>query len=141
MKKIRTVLVIDDDPINNVICKTLIHTLHFSEVVHSFVRAKEALEYLKDAIENQPDKIPQVIFLDVNMPEMDGWEFLEEYDKLPTDFKENCQLYMLSSSVNREDMRKSEHYKYIRDFIQKPLSPVSLEDVQNSFNTEQKAQD
>ncbi len=133
MKKIQTVLVIDDDPINNVICKTLIHTLRFSEAVYSFVRAKEALDYLKNALDNQPEKIPQVIFLDVNMPEMDGWEFLEEYDKLSADFKEACHLYMLSSSVNREDMRKSEHYKYIRDFIQKPLSPVSLEDVQGSF--------
>ncbi len=134
MKKIHTVLVIDDDPINNVICKTLIRTLRFSEVVHSFVRAKEALEYLRNAIDNQPEKVPQVLFLDVNMPEMDGWEFLEEYDKFPADFKENCHLYMLSSSVNREDMRKSEHYKYIRDFIQKPLSPVSLEDVQGGYS-------
>jgi CheY-like chemotaxis protein len=133
MKKIQTVLVIDDDPINNVICKTLIHTLRFSEVVYSFVRAKEALDYLRNATEKQPEKIPQVIFLDVNMPEMDGWEFLEEYDKLAADFKESCLLYMLSSSVNREDMRKSEHYKYIRDFIQKPLSPVSLEDVQGTY--------
>ena len=129
MKKIKSVFVVDDDPINNVICKTLISTLNFSEEIHCFVKADDALQYLQ----NPQNTLPDIIFLDINMPEIDGWGFLERFEQLPNSIVNTCLVYMLSSSINRDDIGRAKNNRLVQDYIQKPLSPVSLEEVKRQY--------
>jgi CheY-like chemotaxis protein len=114
-------IVIDDDKINNMVCESVIRKLHPDNQVTSFLRAEDALSYLK----NSANKKPDIILLDINMPEMDSWEFLEAY------LKENesdniANIFMLSSSINQADFDKAKKYPEVIDYIVKPFSKDKL---------------
>ncbi|GIV40560.1 MAG: response regulator [Thermonema sp.] len=111
---------IDDDEISNLISATIIQKVTGAQVI-TFTRAREALEYLQSA-----ERLPDAIFLDINMPEMNGWEFLDAVEQLPGDIKNALQIYMLSSSIDIEDQRKAETYRLVRGYITKPISPDKM---------------
>ncbi|MBC7381685.1 MAG: response regulator [Bacteroidia bacterium] len=108
MKK---VLLIDDDPINNFVNKKLIQRLTDDIDITEFLTAEDALIYLN---ENNPD----MIFLDINMPEMDGWGFLEAYQQM----KEQSPVIILTTSIDPADRIRSESYKFVEGFFIKPLN-------------------
>jgi CheY-like chemotaxis protein len=118
---LKRILLIDDDPITNMI-NTKIITKSFNFHVSAFTSAREALDLIQMSINSFPDQLPGLIFLDINMPQMDGWEFLEEFQKLPEDFLKKCDVIMLSSSLDREDIQRSTTYSTVREFISKPLT-------------------
>ncbi len=120
MIKPKFYIVIDDDRINNMVCESVIKKLHEQNQVISFLRAEDALNYLKNNISVKPD----IILLDINMPEMDGWEFLDNYQKLNGDNK--AQIFMLSSSINQNDFDKAKTYTQVLDYIVKPFSKDKL---------------
>ncbi|WP_448529353.1 response regulator [Raineya sp.] len=120
MIKPKFYLVIDDDRINNMVCESVIKKLHEQNQVISFLRAEDALSYLKNNLNPKPD----IIFLDINMPEMDGWEFLDNYLKL--NGGNNAQIFMLSSSINQSDFDKAKKYVQVLDYIVKPFSKDKL---------------
>lgn len=125
MGQVKNILLIDDDNIFNFLNKQIIMMDHFAESVHSHVNAVSALEELSSQCKADGE-FPDIIFLDINMPVMDGWEFLEEFEKLPQKFPERCKIYMLSSSIDPNDIEKSKAYKSVKDFISKPLSEEIL---------------
>ncbi|MCU0439279.1 MAG: response regulator [Raineya sp.] len=119
MSKSYFYLVIDDDKINNLVCESVIKKVQESNHVMSFLRAEEALNYLSSGNNNHPD----IIFLDINMPEMDGWEFLERF--LPIR-KNHTYIFMLSSSINQADFDKAKKYTEVLDYVVKPFSKEKL---------------
>jgi|JI8StandDraft_2_1071088.scaffolds.fasta_scaffold06867_7 two-component SAPR family response regulator len=119
MSKSYFYIVIDDDKINNLVCESVIRKVQENNHVVSFLRAEEALNYLSNTNNNHPD----VIFLDINMPEMDGWEFLERF--LPIR-KSNTYIFMLSSSINQADFDKAKKYAEVLDYVVKPFSKEKL---------------
>ncbi|MBL6448887.1 response regulator [Fulvivirga sp. 29W222] len=121
----RKVLLIDDDPIANMINRELFEIRGY--VVNAYTNPKEALEYLESANSSLGD-IPDIIMLDINMPEMDGWGFLDEYQKIEFASNNNCRLFMLTSSIASEDKEKAFTYSSVKGFISKPLT---MEWVQN----------
>jgi CheY-like chemotaxis protein len=119
----KTCLLIDDNYIDNFVTRKIIEGSNFAESIIVVRSATEAINSLRDGTVK-----PDVIFLDVRMPLMSGFEFLEEYDKIDID-KENTKIFMLSSSLDPLDMRKSTDNKYITQFIHKPLTQKALEEL------------
>jgi CheY-like chemotaxis protein len=117
----KTCLLIDDNYIDNFVTRKIIEASNFAENIVVVRSANEGLNSLRDG-----QVKPDVIFLDIRMPLMSGFEFLEEYDKIDID-KKDVKIFMLSSSLDPTDMRKSIDNKYITQFIHKPLTQKALE--------------
>jgi len=119
----KTCLLIDDNYIDNFVTRKILEGGNFAETITVVRSATEAIKSLRDGVVK-----PDVIFLDVRMPLMSGFEFLDEFDKINID-KSNIKIFMLSSSLDPVDMRKSTDNKYITQFIHKPLTVKALEEL------------
>lgn len=115
------IVLIDDDPINNLINKRLINKLNLTPKTIEFLEAEKALFYLKKP--NIEKKI--LILVDINMPVMNGWDFLDKYVELEN--KRDDRIIMLSSSIDFQDRQKSEEFPFVSGFIEKPLTHEKLE--------------
>ena len=122
MKSTFRILLIDDDVMSNLINERLFQISGYNLIVDSFVDAKEAIRFLKDSIKFEEDKFPDIIFADINMNGISGWEFVDEISKFPDTYLSKCTLYMLTSSIDQEDIKKSGTYSIIKDIISKPLT-------------------
>jgi len=118
-----TCLLIDDNYIDNFVTRKILEASNFAEKIVVVRTAAEAITALRNGTVK-----PDVIFLDVRMPLMGGFEFLEEYDKIDIE-KSGVKIFMLSSSLDPLDMRKSTDNKYITQFIHKPLTQKALEEL------------
>lgn len=115
------VLLIDDDPINNFLNKSIISERISPEIiVKDFLNPEDALNHLIDRSKNDKESLPDFIFLDINMPEMSGFEFLDLYIKNNLD-KLAIPIYILTSSLDPSDIEKSKSYPIVKDFISKPI--------------------
>jgi response regulator RpfG family c-di-GMP phosphodiesterase len=110
-------IIVDDDPFNNKIYSMVIKKALGEVDIKTFTMPEEGLEF----IENKYVKSPTILFLDINMPTLTGWEFLEQYEKFSEEVKMQINIYILSSSVDRRDMNKANANKYVKGFISKPL--------------------
>lgn len=121
----KTIWVIDDDPIYQIIVNKIIKKSELFLSVSNFKNGKEAIEGLKDALD---DKVvfPNVILLDINMPIMDGWEFMEELVLLKSRINEPIQIYIVSSSIALEDKNKAKIYPEIIAYLSKPINNNDL---------------
>ncbi|MBB6111894.1 response regulator [Mucilaginibacter lappiensis] len=119
----KTCLLIDDNYIDNFVTRRVLENSNFAEQIIVRQSPAEAINLLREATIK-----PDVIFLDVRMPLMSGFEFLEEYDKLLID-KKDIKIFMLSSSLDPTDMKESSGNKYITQFIHKPLTVKALEEI------------
>src|SRR5882724_10800992 len=101
--KYKLVVMVDDDDVDCFVTKKIIEDSNFSEKIVVFNSGKEGLEYLRKN-ENNPEQLPEVIFLDILMPVMDGFGFLDEYDKLSDKIKSKCKIVLLSTSESFKDL-------------------------------------
>ena len=105
MSKLGMVMLVDDNDTDNFISKRIIEITDFSEDVIVKNSGKSALDYLEDN-KDKPESLPEIIFLDINMPIVDGFVFLYEYEKFHNDIKDKCRVIILSSSDNKRDIDK-----------------------------------
>lgn len=122
------VFIIDDDPIHQKIAQILIVKNGIYDEYSSFMDASSALKFIVSNAENG-DLLPNVILLDLNMPIMDGWTFLDEYQKIKDQLAREIRIFIISSSVDEKDRLRSEEYSTVRGFICKPLSPDLLKET------------
>lgn len=127
-KKYKLVMLVDDSEIDNLINQKMIEAADITELIFTHTGAKSAIEFLRN-IEKLPDPdpvIPDVIFLDIDMPLMDGFQFLEEFQKLTARTKQKIKIIMLTSSVNPQDYTQSKKYGTVQLFLNKPLNHLSI---------------
>lgn len=129
MKTIKSVMLIDDSRIIMLNNQIVVESLESVEHIHSYHNAKDALNYLKlidDINIHSPLFTPQLILLDLHMPDMDGFTFLHEFDKLEI-FKQNpIRIFLVSSSTNPDDIYNANNNKNISGLISKPLTIEKL---------------
>lgn len=122
------VMLVDDNDTDNFISKRIIEITKFSKRVEVKGSGKSALDYIKDN-QNNPSNLPNIIFLDINMPIVDGFVFLYEFEKFNELVKNKCKVIILSSSDNKRDIDKIVNNNHVIKFITKPLTEVALEEI------------
>ena len=119
------ITLIDDEHITNFVNKTIIEKMNICSHVKAFNLAKDALTEITTNYKNN-GPIPDFIFVDINMPEMNGWEFIDAFAKQDEGLKSKTKIFMLSSSQNEDDISKAEQHECVSGFIGKPLTPEKL---------------
>ena len=128
-KKLNCIMLIDDDDDDNFFHETEIIENHLAEVVIIQESAQKALDYLKA----KTDPATDLIFLDINMPGMTGWEFLNEYERLDKEMQGKAIIIMLSTSANPKDMEKARAWDFVSDYVTKPLTKDRLEVIIDKY--------
>ena len=129
-KKIGLACIIDDDTMYVNLVKRIVEAKNLCKNLMVFPNGKEALTYF-EAILTSLDKntIPDIIFLDLNMPVMDGWEFLENFTKIKNKFEKTITLYIVSSSINPVDIERAKSINTVKDYLIKPVTLKELEAI------------
>ncbi len=135
-----TILCIDDDAITLMLCKKVIIKSSFSHEIITAQNGEEALQYFQTIkeVENQSKATPQLIFLDLNMPIMGGWEFLDYFNKPEFSEFKTMKVVVLSSTIDPEDLEKSKQYPMVIDFLSKPITNTMLEYLKNKMDQKHK---
>ena len=131
--KYKTIMLIDDNEIDNFINEKLIKAYYFAENVYVHTSTKSALEFMKNlevTLHEIPlDLVPSNILLDINMPILDGFNFLDEFEKFAPELRKRIKVAMLTTSLNPLDIEKSKGYSNVVKFIHKPLTEQELKDL------------
>lgn len=128
-----TILCVDDDPIALMLSKMVINKSMFSNEIITAKNGKEALNYFRIFKQTSSGKKPQLIFLDLNMPIMGGWEFLDCFSTNEYADYNTIKVIILSSTIDPEDLEKSKTYPMVLDFLPKPISKEMLEYVKTKI--------
>ncbi|MGJ3236892.1 response regulator [Marivirga sp.] len=131
IEKLNCILLIDDDEATNFYHKIILEEEGIDVYIQSVKSAKEGLDFLlsKGVYEDCPN--PGIIFLDLNMPGMSGWDFLEEYNVLSKDIHDRAVVSILTTSENPDDRERAASIPIVKDFVQKPLTPKAFWKVAN----------
>ena len=128
VKTIDLVMLVDDNDTDNFISKRIIEITKFARQVEVKGSGKSALDYLKEN-QNLVENLPNIIFLDINMPIVDGFVFLYEFEKFNELVRNKCKVIILSSSDNKRDIDKIVNNNHVIKFITKPLTEVALDEI------------
>jgi len=132
-QKLDKVLLIDDSDADNFIHQRVIKKADITNNIIVKKSGQEALDYLSTLLENELYPVPNLVFLDINMPGMNGWEFLAHYEKLPLNQKAEIIVCMLTTSISETDKKKAETLPQIKSYQHKPLTQESLAEVLQTF--------
>ena len=122
--------IIDDDTVYVNLVKKIIETKKLCENLLVFSDGKQSIDYFEALLQNlDAENIPEIIFLDLNMPVMDGWEFLERFTKIKNKFGKVITLYVVSSSINPIDVTRAKSLSSVKDYLIKPINIAELENI------------
>jgi len=119
-------ILVDDDEFNNVICRMIIEDTLGEVDITEFTEPEKGLLFIRENTKN-----PTILFLDINMPVLTGWDFLEHFDKFSEAVKKQVAIYILSSSLDWRDRDKANANKYVKGFLSKPLEPETIVAIAN----------
>ncbi|HSI70503.1 MAG TPA: response regulator [Gillisia sp.] len=129
-QKVELACIIDDDKIYVNLVRKIIEIKKLSENLLIFKNGLEALDYFKVILSNMTEeKLPDIIFLDLNMPVMDGWEFLGEFIKIKNNFDKKITLYVVSSSIDPRDLERARSFNLVTDYLIKPIELKKFEKI------------
>jgi len=123
------ILCVDDDPITVMLCRKVIVKSNFSRLTDSAQNGEDALHYFDNLILNNSKEYPELILLDLNMPVMGGWEFLDNFSNSYAEFFPTIKVIVLSSTIDPQDVDKAKTYPMVLDFMSKPITMEMLEQL------------
>jgi CheY-like chemotaxis protein len=126
---VETLFLIDDDEIYLFTMKKIIEKNRLVSNVHEFHNGFDAIDFLNKMSTNNHVLLPDIILLDINMPVMDGWTFMELFSLLKPKLKKKITVYMISSSINKSDIDRAKSISDISDFIVKPIGSEQLKNL------------
>lgn len=126
------IFLVDDDKVFVFLTTRIIETTDIKSEVKVFVNGEDTIKHLKK-IAGSVDELPDIIFLDLNMPVMDGWDFLEEYLQLEPALNKKIKLYLLSSTISSHDIERAKSIGAVSDFFIKPLTKEKVVEVVKNF--------
>jgi len=133
---LQSIFIVDDDPITVKICEMVIQNTKFGNKIFHFLDGQKCINFFANHFEkdkqDENTPIPELIFLDLNMPVMDGWKFLEHYSNKYSNRLPNTKIAILTSSINPQDFMKAQEYKDVIDFIHKPLLADLVEEMKSN---------
>jgi CheY-like chemotaxis protein len=130
--KIKLACIIDDDKIYVNLVRKIIETKKLCDHLLIFKDGKEGIDYFETLLQNfEKEHLPEVILLDLNMPVMDGWEFLERFTKIKNKFNSPITLYVVSSSINSIDIEKAKSLSSVQNYL---IKPVKIDELEAVFN-------
>ena len=133
-KSVKTILLIDDDETTNYLNHRLLSRMQVAEDIRVVTNGEEALQYLGRAFADDPEyPRPDLIFVDIKMSVMDGFEFLEEYQQLNDNDKSRIVMLMLTSSASFYDLEKLKKFPDVRQHYSKPLTEGDVRDIMNEY--------
>ena len=132
MTNIDSIAIIDDDHVCQFTTKKIIENAHVAKTIFIFSEGKEAYDYLS-AYANKPEKLPDIILLDINMPVMDGFEFLKYFSELKPTFKKKIDIHVFSSSIDFGDVTRIKSFSEVTDVVGKPFTAKKLNNIISSF--------
>jgi len=124
----QTICVIDDDKIQHFTIEKSIQLQGISKTLLSFLNGEEAIIFLNKNLENL-SMLPDIIFLDINMPVINGWQFLQQYASIKEEIKKNIKIYVVSSSINENEINMAKANINVSGFLSKPLKPEELRNI------------
>ena len=125
-------MLVDDNHDDNFYHEREIKKINLTNIVKTKNSGIEALEYLKSK-NNNKDPHPDLIFLDINMPGMNGWEFLQEYNKLDKELQSHAIIIMLTTSQNPDDEARAKTWPFVSDYVTKPLTKEIMQNIVNKY--------
>lgn len=134
MKIPQLFMVVDDDRTNNMICEFALRRFSSIPAIKTFIDPEVALQCIKDSYSVQEINISTVLFLDINMPVMTGWDFLDVFKDFSQEIKQQFIIYILSSSIDERDKEKAETDPLVKGFLSKPLSAEIIRAIFSPHN-------
>lgn len=132
MKKVNSAFIIDDDDIFIYGTRRVMQELNFCENISVFKNGQEAIDGIKEHIKLGKE-LPDIILLDINMPIMNGWDFLEELAQTPNLNKNKVLLYLISSSVDPVDIDRAKKIELVTNYFIKPITPKQVKEILKEF--------
>ncbi len=133
MSGVEVTCIIDDDPIFIFTMKKLMELSQFTKEIVTYENGKDALEGFTLKLQND-EPLPDVILLDLNMPLLNGWEFLDELSKW--EIKQPILIYVVTSSIDPEDIERAKEYSLITHYLIKPITVQKLTEILQNFKNE-----
>ncbi|HLZ87430.1 MAG TPA: response regulator [Puia sp.] len=124
----KNIFLIDDDPVFVFLTRKMIRSMNFKAEINEISDGLMAISYLSENID-KPELLPDIIFLDLSMPVMDGWEFLNEYALLQPRLTKKIALFIVSSSISPHEVERSKTFQVVHDFLIKPLAKGKIREI------------
>ena len=124
----RKLVFIDDDPIDHFLMKHILRGKNYFDTTTYTVYGSLVLDYMEEH-KSEPEKLPDMIFIDLNMPLFSGWDFLKRLEQMQHTIEKDIPVYVISSSLRPDDRATSSMYSFVQDFISKPVDSAEIERI------------